>query len=60
MTTKKIRKIQTAEALKLAERVGVTEAARQLKIYQSQLYNWRSAIEKKSTINQREAEQLPN
>lgn len=51
MTTKKTRKTHTAEfkaeALKLAERVGVAEAARQLKIYESQLYNWRSAIEKK-------------
>ena len=36
--------------------VGVAEAARQLKIYESQLYNWRSAIEKKSTTSQREAE----
>ena len=60
MTTKKTRKTHTAEfkveALKLAERVGVAEAARQLKIYESQLYNWRSAIEKKSTTSQREAE----
>ena len=57
MTTQKTRKTHTAEfkaeALKLAERVGVAEAARQLKIYESQLYNWRSAIEKKSTTSQR-------
>ncbi len=37
MTTKKNRKTYTAEfkaeALKLAERVGVAEAARQLKLY---------------------------
>ncbi len=50
MITKKIRKTHTAEfkgeALKLAERVGVAEAARQLKIYESQLYNWRSATGK--------------
>ena len=50
MTTKKTRKTHTAEfkaeALKLAERVGVAEAARQLKIYESQLYNWRTATEK--------------
>ena len=60
MTTKKIRKTHTAEfkaeALKLDERVGVAEAARQLKIYESQLYNWRSATEKRSTTSQREAE----
>ncbi len=60
MTTKKIRKTYTAEfkaeALKLAERVGVAEAARQLKIYESQLYSWRTATVKKSTISQRESE----
>ena len=31
-----------AEALKLAERVGVSEAARQLGLHSSQLYGWRS------------------
>ena len=60
MTTKKTRKTHTAEfkaeALKLAERVGVAEAARQLKIYESQLYNRRTATEKKSTTSQREAD----
>ncbi|WP_311567542.1 IS3 family transposase [Photobacterium arenosum] len=60
MTTKKTRKTYTAEfkteALKLAERVGVAEAARQLKIYESQIYNWRTAVEKKSNTSQREAE----
>lgn len=58
MTTKKNRKTYTAEfkaeALKLAERVGVAEAARQL--YETQIYNWRNASEKKSTTSQREAE----
>lgn len=43
MTTKKNRKTYTAEfkteALKLAERVGVAEAARQLKLYETQIYN---------------------
>ena len=60
MTTKKNRKTYTAEfkteALKLTERVGVAEAARQLKIYETQIYNWRNAAEKKSTTSQREAE----
>lgn len=60
MTIKKTRKTHTAEfkaeALKLAERVGVAEAARQLKIYESQIYNWRTAIEKKSNASEREAE----
>ncbi len=60
MTTKQNRKTYTAEfkaeALKLAERVGVAEAARQLKLYETQIYNWRNASEKKSTTSQREAE----
>lgn len=30
------------EALKLAERTGVTAAAHELNLYESQLYNWRS------------------
>jgi len=50
MTIKKTRKTHTAEfkaeALTLAERVGVAEAARQLKIYESQLYNWRTATDR--------------
>ena len=60
MTIKKNRKTYTAEfkaqALKLAERVGVAEAARQLKIYETQIYNWRSAAEKKYKTSLREAE----
>lgn len=43
-TTKKLRKQHTPEfrheALKLAERIGVTAAARGLSLYESQLYNW--------------------
>lgn len=50
MTIKKNRKTYTAEskaeALKLAERVGVAEAARQLKLNETQIYNWRNAAEK--------------
>lgn len=30
------------EALKLAERVGVAAATRELSLYESQHYNWRS------------------
>lgn len=33
-----------SEALKLAERIGAAAAARQLELYESQLYNWRSSI----------------
>lgn len=60
MTAKKTRKTHTTEfkveALKLTERVGVAEAARQLKIYESQLYNWHTAIERESNTSEREAE----
>ncbi len=34
-----------SEALALANRVGVAEAARQLKLQSSQLYSWRSQIQ---------------
>lgn len=61
MSTKKVRKVHTAEfkaeALKLADKIGVAATARELKLHESQLYNWRSAAEKKSTTSGREAEQ---
>ncbi|APY71922.1 transposase [Salmonella enterica subsp. enterica serovar Krefeld str. SA20030536] len=45
-TTKKPRKQHTPEfrqeALKLAERIEVAAAARELNLYESQLHNWRS------------------
>ncbi len=45
-TSKKPRKQHSpefrSEALKLAERIGVTAAARKLSLYESQRYNWRS------------------
>jgi transposase-like protein len=51
MSTHKIRKIHTAEfkveALRLADKIGVAAVARELKLYNSQLYNWRSASEHK-------------
>jgi len=60
MSTKKMRKIHTvefkAEALKLADKIGVAAAARELKLHESQLYNWRAAAEKKSTTSERESE----
>ncbi|EFB6639453.1 transposase [Escherichia coli] len=44
--SKKPRKQHTPEfrneALKLAERIGVAAAARELSLYESQLYAWRS------------------
>jgi len=46
LTTQKPHKQYTPEfrneALKLAERIGVAAAARELSLYESQLYNWRS------------------
>ncbi len=60
MTTKKTR-IKHApefksEALKLAEKVGVAAAARQLSLYESQIYGWRKAVKKDAKISDRERE----
>lgn len=58
MTTKKIRKIHTdefkAEALKLAAQTSVAGTARQLGLHESQIYQWRSALAKKSSSSERE------
>jgi transposase len=43
------------EALKLADRVGATEAAEKLGIYPSQIYGWRTAINNKRTQGERES-----
>ncbi|SBL65188.1 transposase IS3 [Klebsiella michiganensis] len=47
-TSKKPRKQHTPEfrneALKLAQRIGVAAAARELSLYESQLYAWRSKL----------------
>jgi transposase-like protein len=55
MSTKKVRKTHTtefkAEALKLVDKIGVAAAAKDLMLYESQLYNWRAAAEKKSTTS---------
>jgi transposase len=60
-TTKKTRKQHTPEfrheALKLAERIGVAAAARELSLYESQLYNWRSKQQHQATSSERESEQ---
>ncbi|OQU34352.1 transposase, partial [Vibrio parahaemolyticus] len=60
MTNKKKRIIHSpefkAEALKLAEKVGVVAAARQLSLHESQIYGWRKAVKKDTTTNQREQE----
>lgn len=57
-TSKKSRKQYTPEfrdeALKLAERIGVAAAARELNLYESQLYNWRSKQKNQMTTSERE------
>ncbi len=56
---KKIRKTYSTEfkeeALKLAAKVGMAQAARGLNIYESQLYAWRSAAQKKASTSERES-----
>ncbi|EGM7070467.1 transposase, partial [Salmonella enterica subsp. enterica serovar Oranienburg] len=44
------------EALKLAERIGVVAAARELSLYESQLYAWRSKQQQQMTSSDRENE----
>ncbi|WP_134187204.1 IS3 family transposase [Buttiauxella sp. BIGb0552] len=59
-TNKKPRKQHTPEfrneALKLAERIGVAAAARELSLYESQLYAWRSKINNVRSSSEREQE----
>lgn len=59
-TTKTPRKQYTPEfrheALKLAERTGVAAAARELGLYESQLYNWRSKQQNQHSSSEREQE----
>ncbi|EFR7193079.1 IS3 family transposase [Salmonella enterica] len=59
-TTKNPRKQHTPEfrqeALKLAERIGVAAAARELNLYESQLYNWRSKQQNQLSSSEREQE----
>ncbi|HAJ7145519.1 TPA: IS3 family transposase, partial [Escherichia coli] len=44
------------EALKLAERIGVAAAARELSLYESQRYNWRSKLQQQRSSSDRENE----
>ncbi|ENB7760654.1 IS3 family transposase [Salmonella enterica subsp. enterica serovar Bredeney] len=59
-TIKKPRKQHTPEfrqeALKLAERIGLAAAARELSLYESQLYNWRSKQQNQLSSSEREQE----
>jgi len=60
-TTKKPRKQHTPEfrqeALKLAERIGVAAAARELNLYESQLYVWRKKQQQALSGSEREQQQ---
>ncbi|MDN3702019.1 hypothetical protein ACFFUO_11750 [Vibrio artabrorum] len=40
-----------AEALKLAEKVGVAAAAQQLFLYKSHSYGWRKAVKKDAKVS---------
>ena len=59
-TTKKPRKQHSPEfrheALKLVGRIGVAAAARELSLYESQLYAWRSKQQQQMTSSERENE----
>ncbi|HAT4983862.1 TPA: transposase [Serratia marcescens] len=59
-TSKKPRKQHTPEfrdeALKLAEHIGVAAAARELSLYESQLYAWCSKQQQQITSSERESE----
>jgi transposase len=59
--SKKPRKQHTpefrSEALKLAERIGVAAAARELSLYESQLYDWRKKQQQALTGSEREQQQ---
>jgi transposase len=46
-----------AEALKLAGRVGVAEAAEKLGLHASQVYGWRAAFSSTQTLSERESQQ---
>ena len=60
MTTKQTRKLHTEEfkqeAIKLAAKQGVAKAAKELGIYESQIYDWRAKQARKASTSQREAE----
>jgi len=60
MTTKKTRTKHSpefkAEALKLADKVGVAATARQLSLHESQIYGWRKNSKKDTSTSQREQE----
>ncbi|EDL70759.1 IS3 ORF1 [Vibrio campbellii HY01] len=60
MTTKKTRIKHSAEfkaeTLKLAEKIGVAAAAKQLSLHESQIYDWRKNSNQSTKTSQREQE----
>jgi transposase len=46
-----------AEAIKLADHVGVAEAAEKLGVYASQIYSWRTALGNTRSLSERESQQ---
>jgi len=46
------------QALSLADTVGVAQAARELNLYESQLYTWRSKTRQQNNSDEREQQQL--
>lgn len=58
MTNKKKRILHSAEfkaeALKLAEKLGVATAAQHLSLHESQIYGWRKAAKKDTSTSPRE------
>ena len=60
MTTKKPRKAHTTEfkqeAVQLAAKLGVAAAARDLGVYESQIYDWRNKLLQKKSSSHREAD----
>lgn len=59
MSNKKSRKQHSpefkVEALKLAAKTSVTQAARELGLHASQIYSWRSAGQKQTSQSERES-----
>lgn len=47
------------EAVKMADTVGATEAAKQLKLQTSQIYSWRASIARKESTSKAESRLLP-
>ena len=60
MKEKKVRKVHTEEfkqeAVKLANKQGIAKAAKELGVYASQIYDWRTKLAQKGSTSRREAE----